>query len=281
MKKIVSLLFVLVLALGLAACGNSNTKSDESSKDSTVTEEKKDLKIGATSGPYADMVNKAIKPLLEKKGYAVEVVEFSDYVQPNIALGNGSIDANLFQHKIYMETFAKENNLELSDLISVPTAPMGIYSKKYQSLEDIKEGTAIAVPNDPSNMARAFQVLVDAKLIEVDPAADQLTLSEKDVTSNPKNIQFKPLEAAQLPRATDSVDLSAVPGNFAIAANMNLLDALALENMPDDYRNRVVVATKNVDSSFAKDIKAVVESAEFEAVIDSEFEGFGKPEWMK
>ncbi len=158
---------------------------------------------------------------------------------------------------------------------------MGIYSKKYQSLEDIEEGTAIAVPNDPSNMARAFQVLVDAKLIEVDSAADQLTLSEKDVTSNPKNIQFKPLEAAQLPRATDSVDLSAVPGNFAIAANMNLLDALALENMPEDYRNRVVVATKNVDSSFAKDIKAVVESAEFEAVIDSEFEGFGKPEWMK
>ncbi len=99
-------------------------------KDSTATEEKKDLKIGATSGPYADMVNKAIKPLLEKKGYTVEVVEFSDYVQPNIALGNGSIDANLFQHKIYMETFAKENNLELSDLIKHSNSTYGHLLKK-------------------------------------------------------------------------------------------------------------------------------------------------------
>lgn len=279
MKKLASLLFVLVLALALVACGNNKTATD--SKAKAKPEAAKVIKIGATSGPYADMVNKAIKPQLEKKGYKVEVVEFSDYVQPNIALGNGSIDANLFQHKIYMETFAKQNHLQLSEVISVPTAPMGIYSKKYKSLDEIKDGTTIAVPNDPSNMARAFKILADEKIIKIDPKADQLTLSEKNVTSNPKHIQFKPLEAAQLPRATDSVDLSAVPGNFAIAAKMNLLDALTLENMADQYRNRVVVATKNINSQFAKDLKAAVESKEFEAVIDSEFKGFGKPEWMK
>lgn len=279
MKKWASLLLFLVLALALAACGNN--KDEEKDTASNTTEEKKELKIGATSGPFADMVKKAIQPSLEKAGYKVEVVEFSDYVQPNLALSNGSIDANLFQHKYYMETFAKENNLQLSELIVVPTAPMGIYSKKYKSLDEIKDGTSIAVPNDPSNMARALKILVDAKLIEVDPAANQLTLSEKDVTSNPKNIQIKPLEAAQLPRATDSVDLSAVPGNFAIAAKMKIEDAIAVENMPDEYRNRVVVDTKNVDAQFAKDIKAAVESDEFEAVIDKEFKGFGKPEWMK
>ncbi|RID86116.1 hypothetical protein D1953_10095 [Peribacillus asahii] len=279
MKKWASLLFVLVLALALAACGNE--KSEDKDTASNTNEEKKELKIGATSGPFADMVKKAIQPSLEKAGYKVEVVEFSDYVQPNLALSNGSIDANLFQHKYYMETFAKENNLQLSELIVVPTAPMGIYSKKYKSLDEIKDGTSIAVPNDPSNMARALKILVEAKLIEVDPAANQLTLSEKDVTSNPKNIQIKPLEAAQLPRATDSVDLSAVPGNFAIAAKMKIEDAIAVENMPDEYRNRVVVDTKNVDAQFAKDIKAAVESDEFEEVIDKEFKGFGKPEWMK
>lgn len=279
MKKLASLLFVLVLVLGLAACGSGNADK-EGNKDAGAAATK-DIKIGATAGPYADMVNKAIKPQLEKMGYTVETVEFSDYIQPNISLGNGSLDANLFQHKIYMESFAKEKGLNLSEVIVVPTAPMGIYSKKYKSLDEIADGTALALPNDPTNMARAMQILVDAKLIEMKLDADPLVLSEKDVAKNPKNIQFKPLEAAQLPRATDGVDLSAVPGNYALAADMNLLDALALENMPDQYRNRVVVDTKNIDTQLAKDLKAAVESPEFEAVIDSEFQGFGKPEWMK
>jgi D-methionine transport system substrate-binding protein len=211
----------------------------------------------------------------------VKVVEFSDYIQPNLALSKGDLDANLFQHKVYMENFAKEHNLELSELIVVPTAPMGIYSKKFDSLDEVAEGSAIAIPNDPTNAARAFLILEDAGLITLDPNADPLTVSEKDVKDNVKNLQFKPIEAAQLPRAVESVDLSAVPGNFALAAKMNLLDALQLEKMPDQYRNRVVINTKDESAQFAKDIKEVVESAEFEKVIDEEFEGFGKPEWMK
>ena len=196
------------------------------------------------------MVNKAIKPILEKKGYQVKVVEFSDYIQPNLALANGDLDANLFQHKIYMENFAKENNLDLSEVIVVPTAPMGIYSKKFKSF------------------------------IKLDPAANPLTVSEKDIKENVKNLQFKPIEAGQLPRAVESVDLAAVPGNFALAAKMNLLDALVLEKMPDQYRNRVVVNTKDLNKQFVKDIKEAVESEEFEKVIDEQFKGFGKPEWM-
>ena len=117
--------------------------------------------------------------------------------------------------------------------------------------------------------------------IKLDPNADPLTVSEKDVKENVKNLQFKPIEAAQLPRAVDSVDLSAVPGNFALAAKMNLLDALQLENMPDQYRNRVVINTKDENAQFAKDIKEVVESEEFEKIIDDQFKGFGKPEWME
>ncbi|PAM96201.1 hypothetical protein B4N84_03510, partial [Flavobacterium sp. IR1] len=201
------------------------------------------------------MVSKAIKPVLEEKGYEVEVVEFSDYVQPNIALNNGSIDANLFQHKIYMDNFAEENNMELSEVIVVPTAPMGIYSNKYDSLDEIEEGTQIAIQNDPTNAARAFLILEEEGLIKVDPDVNPLVISERDVIENPKNIVFQPIEAGQLPRAVDSVDLSAVPGNFALSANMDLLDALKLETMPDEYRNRVVVSTENLDQSFVEDIK--------------------------
>lgn len=275
MKKLLySVILLLTIGL-LAACGSDSSSTGEAKEDS------KQVTFGATSGPYSDMVSKAIKPLLEKKGYEVKIVEFSDYIQPNIALSKGDLDANLFQHKVYMENFAKEHNIELSEVIVVPTAPMGIYSKEFSSLDEVAEGASIAVPNDPTNAARAFLILEDAGLITLDPNADPLTVSEKDVKDNVKNLQFKPLEAAQLPRAVESVDLSAVPGNFALAAKMNLLDALQLEKMPDQYRNRVVINTKDENAQFAKDIKEVVESPEFEKVIDEEFKGFGKPEWME
>ncbi|MCQ6268201.1 MetQ/NlpA family ABC transporter substrate-binding protein [Fictibacillus sp. WQ 8-8] len=274
MKKFTSAL-ILLLAIGvLSACGSTSSGSSSSG-------DKKNISIGATAGPYSDMVNKAIKPELEKKGYNVKIVEFSDYIQPNLSLAKGSIDANLFQHKIYMENFAKEKNLKLSELIIVPTAPMGVYSKKFKKIEDIKNGSTVAIANDPVNLARTLLMFQDAGLITIKKEVNPLTASEKDVQENPKKLQFKPLEAAQLPRAVGSADVSAVPGNFALAAKMKLQDALFLENMPDQYRNRVVVNTKDVKSQFTKDIKAAVESKEFEKTIDKEFKGFGKPEWMK
>ncbi|WP_227935565.1 MetQ/NlpA family ABC transporter substrate-binding protein [Alkalihalobacillus deserti] len=275
MKK----LFLLCALIGLlAACGGEDASS---ATDNQETEEKKELTFGATAGPYSDMVTKAIKPILEAKGYTIELVEFSDYMQPNLALSQEDIDANLFQHKIYLESFATEHELELSEVVSVPTAPMGIYSATFESFDDITEGSTIAIPNDPTNAARAFLILQDAGLITIDSSLDPLTVSEKDVENNVKKLKFQPIEAAQLPRAVDSVDLSAVPGNFAIAAKMNLLDAIQLENMPDQYRNRVVVNTKDLETSWVKDIQEAIESEEFEKTIDEQFKGFGKPEWME
>ncbi|WNB92067.1 MetQ/NlpA family ABC transporter substrate-binding protein [Bacillus sp. NEB1478] len=268
MKKLIFTILTALFFLALTACSSTDSKE-------------KQITIGATAGPYSDMVNKAIKPSLEKKGYKVKVVEFSDYIQPNLALSKGDLDANLFQHKVYMENFAKEKNLKLSEVIIVPTAPMGLYSDKFKSLDVIKEGSTLAIPNDPVNLARTLIMLQDAGLITIKDNVNQLTASEKDVKDNPKKLNFKPLEAAQLPRAVQSADIAAVPGNFALAAKMDLLDAIQLEKMPDLYRNRVVVNTKDVKSQFAKDLKEVVESKEFEEEIDKEFKGFGKPEWMK
>ncbi|WP_223640640.1 MetQ/NlpA family ABC transporter substrate-binding protein [Planococcus sp. 4-30] len=263
-------------ALALAACGGG----EESDSAGTTEEASKDIKLGATAGPYSDMLSKAIVPGLEEKGYTVELVEFSDYIQPNVALDGGDIDANLFQHTIYLENFEQENGMDLSALITVPTAPMGIYSNQYDSLEAVEDGATIAIPNDPVNGARALLMLQDEGLVELDPEAEVLQASERDVVTNTKNLEFQPIEAGQLPRAVDGSDLAAVPGNFAIAAEMDLLDALALENMPDQYRNVVAVNAENEDSELAADLVEIVESDEFEAVIDEEFEGFGKPEWM-
>lgn len=273
MRKILLTVLTVLFAVTLIACGGSDN-------DSGSTDKKKDIKFGATAGPFSDMIKLAIKPALEEKGYTVEIVEFSDYIQPNNALDSGAIDANLFQHIIYLENFAEENDMALTDLISVPTAPLGVYSNKYDSLDEIEDGASITIPNDPTNAARTLITLEANDLIKVNPDVEPLKASEKDITENPKNLDVEPLEAGQLPRSVDGVDLAAVPGNFAVAADFNLLDALVLEDMPEDFRNVVAVREEDKDSQLAKDIIEIIQSEDFEKIIDEEFEGFSKPEWM-
>lgn len=263
MKQGLGLIFILLILLVLSACGSSEEISNSGKDKKTIT-------FGATVGPYNDMVTKALKPLLEEKGYTVKNVEFSDYIQPNKALDNGDLDANLFQHKIYYEAFEKEHDMDLSEIKNVPTAPMGVYSSKFDSLEDIKDGSTITIANDPTNLARTLIMLADADLITIKDEMDPLRATVDDIADNPKNLVFQQVEAGQLPRTVESEDLAAVPGNYALAADLDLLDALVLEDMPDDYRNRVVVNTKDLDSKWAKDIKEVIESPEFEKIIDEQ-----------
>ncbi|MCG3420951.1 MetQ/NlpA family ABC transporter substrate-binding protein [Oceanobacillus jordanicus] len=274
MKKSLISITALLCILLLAACGNDDSGAGDNEGES------KSIKFGATVGPYSDMVTKALAPLLEEKGYEVENQEFTDYVQPNNALSRGDIDANLFQHTIYLEAFAEENEMDLSSVIAVPTAPMGLYSNTFANTDEIAEGSTIAIANDPTNLSRTLLMLQDQGLITISEEVDPLKASIKDIVENPKNLEFVEVEAGQLPRLVDSEDAAAVPGNFALAADMDLLDALALEEMPDNYRNVVAVNTDDLDAQFAKDIKEVIESDEFEQIIDEEFQGFGKPGWM-
>ncbi|SEM85014.1 D-methionine transport system substrate-binding protein [Terribacillus saccharophilus] len=270
MKKALLVFFAAIFTAVLAGCGSG---------ESSASADKK-IVLGATI-PYSDMLEKGVKPYLEDKGYTVEVKEFNDYVQPNKSLETGSLDANLFQHKVYMDAFAEENNMDLTSVITVPTAPIGIYSNEFKSLDEIKDGSTVALANDPTNLGRGLTVLRDNGLIEIDENADPLRVTEKDVTSNPKNLKFEPVEAAQLPRTLESVDLAAINGNFAISAGIDLATALALDELPEDIQNRVVVSTENKDEQFVQDIKEAVESDEFAEVIEEEFTEFHKPEWMK
>ena len=243
-------------------------------------EAKKELVIGATAGPYADQIKLGIKPLLEKKGYRVKVVEFNDYIQPNFALAQGSLDANVFQHIVYLTKFATENKLALSEVLKVPTAPIAIYSRKHKTL-DVKEGAVVALPNDPTNAARALVVLEQIGWIRLRDGYDPIRASEKDVAVNVKKIKLTPIEAAQLPRSLDDTDYSFVNGNFALASGLKLTEALALEKTSPTYQNLVAVRTEDKDKPWVRDIADAYRSREFLAVTEKQFAGFVKTDYQQ
>ena len=242
---------------------------------------KKELVIGATAGPYADQVKLGIKPLLEAKGYKVKVVEFNDYIQPNFALAQGDLDANAFQHIVYLTKFATENKLALSEVIKVPTAPIAVYSRKHKSLAEVKEGSTVALPNDPTNAARALVVLEQIGWIKLRDGYDPIRASEKDVAVNTKKIKLIPLEAAQLPRSLDDTDFSFVNGNFALASGLTLTEALALEKTSPTYQNLVAVRTADKDAPWVKDIADAYRSREFLAITETRFAGFVKTDYQQ
>jgi D-methionine transport system substrate-binding protein len=283
-KNFLLILFLLVFSVLFAACGTpkeaKETNVGAPSADKPATE-KKEIRIGATAGPYSDQVNKAIKPYLEKKGYKVSIIEFNDYIQPNLALAEGSLDFNVFQHEVYLKKFAKEHNLDLTDVIKVPTAPIGIYSKKHKSLDEGKDGVSVSLPNDPTNEARALVMLNDLGWIKLKASIDPIRVSEKDIEKNNKNIKLIPLEAAQLPRSLDDSDFAFVNGNFALASGLKLTEALALEKTPDRYLNLVAIKTADKDQQFVKDVVDAYKSQEFKEVIDKGFAGFVRPDYIK
>lgn len=245
--------------------------------------EPKTIIFGVAPGPYGDLIKQGIQPGLEKKGYKVVLKEFSDWVQPNIALDNGATDANLFQHGIYLEKFSADKGLKLSPLIKVPTAGLGFYSNKIKSLDELKKGDVVTLPNDPTNLARALRFLAKLELLSFKKDIDPTKASEKDIEHNPRSIVFKPLEAAQLPRTLDTATAAVISGNFAIAAGLDLNKALKLEVLDESIKNLIAVKTADLNKPFVADIKAVVESDEFLAVINDpkrQFHSFQRPEWI-
>ncbi|MGE4369834.1 MAG: MetQ/NlpA family ABC transporter substrate-binding protein [Burkholderiaceae bacterium] len=238
---------------------------------------------GVAPGPYSDMIKQAIEPGLERKGYTVKYREFSDYVQPNLALANGAVDANLFQHQLYLEKFSSDKGLDLSPVLRVPTAGLGLYSNKIKSIAELKKGDIVTLANDPTNLARALRFLAGLKLLTFKENIDPTRASEKDIDQNPLGLVFKPLEAAQLPRTLDTAAAAVVNGNFAIAAGLDLKSALELEVLDENIKNLIAVKTGDLNKPFVKDIVSVVQSDEFLAVVTDpkrQFSSFQRPDWI-
>jgi len=197
------------------------------------------LKVGATAVPHAEILEQ-VKDELAAKGIKLEIVELSDYVTPNLALADRQLDANFFQHRPYLESFAAERKLALESVVAVHVEPLGLYSRKYKSLAELPAKALIALPNDPTNEGRALVFLQSKGLIKLREGAG-LKATPKDIAENPRGFKFKELEAAQLPRTLKDVAASIINGNFALQAGLNpVKDSLALEGGESPYANVLV-----------------------------------------
>jgi D-methionine transport system substrate-binding protein len=179
----------------------------------------KPLKVGVTAGPHAQILEQ-VKKVAEKDGLKIQIVEFSDYVQPNAALAAGDLDINSYQHKPYLDQQVKDRGYKLAPVGYTVNFPIGIYSKKVKKLDELKEGARAGIPNDPTNGGRVLLVLQDQGLIKLRPEAG-LKATPLDVTANPKKLRFVELDAAQLPRSLDDLDASAINTNYALTAGLH------------------------------------------------------------
>lgn len=266
MKKMVSLAFVIVLSVGFVACGDEKAQSskDEVSKSAP-------LRVGATPVPAAEILE-FIKPQLQAKGVEIQIQNFTDYVVPNTSLAEGSSDANLYQHKPFMDKTNEEKGYKLTALAPVYVVPLGFYSQKIKSVNEIPQGATIAIPGDASNMARAFILLHDNGVIKIkDPS--NLNTTELDVIENPKKIVFKPMEAASLPLVLDSVTGAVINANYALQAKMSLKSAIFHENDKSAYVNVLVAREDNKDDERIAKLKEVLLSKETREFILTKYKG--------
>ena len=290
MKKLISATLAASLALSLAACGSSaSTDSVAASTESTAasseaaesTAETSELagttlKVAASPTPHAEILNVA-KEILAEQGIDLEVVEFSDYVQPNLVTENGEVDANYFQHKPYLDNFNKEKGTHLVSVEGIHFEPFGLYPGKTKELKDLQDGATVAVPNDATNEARALLLLQDAGLIKLKDPKD-INATPKDITSNPKNLKFKELEAAVVPTVIKDIDIAALNGNYAIQAGFDpTKDTLATEKADGlaakTYQNILVVKEGNENTAKTKELKKALKSDEVRDYINKNYKG--------
>lgn len=257
--KLGKILLAGALALSLAGCAGGNSSSGNE-------EENKVIKIGATPTPHADILNNVVAGELEKEGYKLEVVEFTDYVQPNTALDAGDLDANYFQHIAYMEQFNEENGTKLVAVAGVHLEPMGAWSNSVKSVDELKEGDTIAVPNDTTNGSRALSILQDNGLIELEDKNGDGFYDETEVTNN-NGYEITAIEAANLPNVLDDVQLAVINGNYAVDAGLELANAIIVEDAESEgayqYINYIVV---NKGDEEKDSIKALVKAVQSDAV---------------
>lgn len=232
------------------------------------------LKVGVSPVPHGEILTYVKDQLAAKAGLTIEIVEFSDYVQPNLALNDRQIDANYFQHVPYMEDFGKERNIDMVAVVPVHIEPLGLYSRRLKRLEDVTDGASIAVPNDATNLGRSLNLLAAQGLLSL-KAGVGTQATVKDIEQNTKNLKFNELEAAQLPRSLDDVDLAVINGNYAIQIGLTpSKDALVLESATNNpYANVLAVLRGRENEPAVQALAKLLTSADVKQFIQDKYQG--------
>ena len=268
MKKILSLL--LATALFLVACGNKNENKGSTSSQSGAAKTEK-LIVGATPIPHAELLN-LVKDDLKKEGIELEVVEFNDYVQPNKALADKSIDANFFQHVPYMEDFGKKNHIDMVAVGNIHLEPMALYSKKIKNVNDLKNGDTLIIPNDPTNGGRALILLDKAGIIKLKDNT-KLDSTPADIIKNPKNIKIETLSNEQIAPRLSEVAGAIINSNFAIDAKVTKNEIILIEGKDSPYVNVVTVLKENQNDERVKKLVKALQSEKVKKYIEEKYDG--------
>lgn len=264
-KKAVTLAALATLCVFAAGCGSSDNNSKSASSD------KKEITVGVTPGIHAEIMEQ-VKKEAAKQGITIKIMEFSDYVTPDVALSNKEIDMNSYQHKPYMDNLVKDKRLKIVSIGQTVVAPIGLYSHKIKSLDDVKDGMTVAVPNDPTNGARGLLLLQKAGFIKIKDGVKYPT--PQDITENAKHLQIKELEAAQIPRSLDDVDFAAINTNYAMDAGLNpVTDALLREDKDSPYANILAVHEDDKDNPTLKKIVEIYNSDVIKKYIEEHYKG--------
>lgn len=274
MKKFTGIFLAITLSLGLlSGCGASSGSQQSSSNKKQV------VKIGITGDDHK--IWDKVKEKVAKDNIDLQVVSFSDYVRPNLALAQGEIDLNAFQHHAYLDKFKKEHNLQITAIGDTVLAPLAVYSKTLKSVKDIKNGGKIAIPNDATNEGRGLNLLQSAGLIKLKDGVGNLP-TLKDISENPKNIQFVELVATQIPRSLQDVDLAIINSGVAIDAKFNpVKDSILIEDVTNDkakpYINLIAAREKDKDNETYKKVLKAYQSDDIKQFIKETYKGAQVP----
>ena len=272
MKKFIGILLTAALAFGAVGCG-STTTNETADEATTTTAEGATIVVGASPSPHAEIL-KAAQPLLAEKGITLEIKEFTDYVQPNLALNTGDLDANYFQHQPYLDQFNADNDMDLVALGAVHYEPMGIFAGNSSDLAALPDGAKVGVPNDATIEARALLLLESNGLIKLKEDAG-VAATKLDIVENPHNLEIVEMEAAQLPLSLGSLDIAVINGNYALSGGLSISDALAIEEADslaaETYQN--VVAVRNGDET-RPELQTLIEVLNSQEIADYIYETF-------
>lgn len=229
------------------------------------------VRIGVTPGPHAQILE-AAKPIAAKRGLEIRIVEFSDYVVPNTALDAGEIEANSFQHQPYLDNQKTDRGFKIDSVAQTVNFPMGVYSKKHKSFDQVQQGGTVAIPNDPTNGGRALLLLQDKGVLKLKPNVG-FKPSVADIVENPKRLKFVEVDAAQTPRSLDDVDAAAINTNYLVSAGLSTNDAILREDAKGPYVNVIAVRAADKDKPWVKELVEAYRSPEVKAFIADKFKG--------